>query len=56
MTEPTVAGALSAASDQELIEFVRLCADFDWRNSEIQTRRSCASSSAGAVAPRTTRW
>jgi hypothetical protein len=39
MTEPTVAGALSAAADQELLEFVRLCADFDWRNSEIQTRR-----------------
>lgn len=39
MTEPTVPGARSACSDTELLEFVRLCADFDWRNSEFQTRR-----------------
>lgn len=39
MALTNVPGALSACTDQELLDFVRLCADFDWRSSEFQTRR-----------------
>jgi hypothetical protein len=38
MTQASIPGAKRATGDDEILQFVRLCMDLDWRNSESEFR------------------